>query len=342
MYKRQNLTQLFETSNNFVATISRIIYKERSQTLVNLIKLWFKMWDTVYYFNGNDPFFRMQKLPNNEYMLVSESERIELLCTDSDIKKLSTIIANPKKANQNNKSILDILMEERSQWQYETINDKPYITYDIETLMAPSDNLLHTLEFELWYAINSTDCKTWSDKANKYISKDSIKKFTDFLLDFDGYIVWFNNLAFDNKVIAYQAWYWQEEIDKLNAKSIDVFMFLWNKINKRIWLNKVATAMIWLAKNLDISWDGMQLIQDWLQNSNQESLEKVKKYCKNDVKMTLWILLYFIKYQEFYIDWEKVEFSIEEFVELASRDRNKKQKTEDNKKSALMTPSLFG
>lgn len=340
MYKRQTLKQLFETNNNFVATANRAIYKERAQTLVNLMKIGFKMWDTVYYFMGSDAYFRMQKLPNNKYMLVSETERIELICDDSDIKKLSAIMQNPKKIKQSDKSILDILMDEFAEWQYEIINGKPYITYDIETLMA-NDDTLHLLEFELWYAINSIDCKDWSEKANKYIAKESVKKFTDYLLDFDGYIVGFNNLAFDNKVVCRQAGYGQEEIDKLNAKSIDIFMFLRNKINRRLWLNKVATAMVWLAKTLDVSGEGMTLLQDWLKNWNEESLEKVKKYCKWDVKMTLGVLLYFVKYQEFYIDWEKVDFTVEEFVELAAKDRNKRAKVENKAKDQMQWMSLF-
>lgn len=341
MYKRQTLAQLFETNNNFVKNLSYVINKERAQTLVNLIKIGFKMGDSVYYLMWSDPYFRMQKKSDNEYMLVSETERIEVLCDNNDIKRLSAIVANPKKAKQTDKTILDILMDEFMEWQYETINGKPYVTYDIETLLA-NDDTLHLLEFELWYAINSADCKEWVDKINKYIAKDSIKKFTDFLLDFDGYIVGFNSLAFDNRVIAYQAGYGQEEIDKLNAKSIDIFMFLRNKINKRIGLNKVATAMVWLAKNLDIAVDGIWLLQDWLKNRNAESLEKVKKYCKNDVKMTLWILLYFIKYQEFYIDGEKIDFTIDELLELAAKDRNKRNKVEN--KTAVLTQanSLFG
>ena len=324
MYKRQNITQLSETNNNFIKTLSYVINKEKAQTLVNLIKIWFKMWDVVYYVNWSDPSFRMQKINDNEYMLISEVDRIEVKCDANDIKRLSATVANPKKFTQADKSILDILMDEFLEWQYETINDKPFIVYDIETLLA-NDDTLHLLEFELWYAINSIDCRDWVDKVNKYISKDNLKKFTDYLLEFDGYIVGFNNLAFDNKVIAYQSGYWQDQIDKLNAKSIDIFMFLRNKINKRIGLNKVATAMVWLAKNLDISGDGIWLLQDWLKNWNAESLEKVKKYCKNDVKMTLWILLYFIKYQEFYIDGEKIEFTIDQMLELAAKDRNKKK-----------------
>ena len=38
----------------------------------------------------------------------------------------------------------------------------------------------------------------------KYIDKSNLTKFLEYLIDFDGYIIGFNSLAFDNPVTVHQ------------------------------------------------------------------------------------------------------------------------------------------
>jgi hypothetical protein len=52
-------------------------------------------------------------------------------------------------------------------------------------------------------------------------------------------------------VIAYNAGLGEDEIEYLNSKSIDLFMFIWNIANRRIGLNKVATGLVGLVKVLE-------------------------------------------------------------------------------------------
>ena len=54
------------------------------------------------------------------------------------------------------------------------------------------------------------------------------------MLDFDGYIVGFNSIAFDNIVSVYNVGGDEEDIKKINAKSIDLFLFIQAMTGKRL------------------------------------------------------------------------------------------------------------
>jgi len=44
-------------------------------------------------------------------------------------------------------------------------------------------------------------------------------------------------------------------------------------------------------------------------------LEEFKKYCKNDVRMTALILLYFLHYQKVFMEGEEINFGINDMIE---------------------------
>jgi len=88
---------------------------------------------------------------------------------------------------KNNLSIKDILDEEFASGEWKTINNKPYIVYDIETENVTSTNLA-THKFTIAYALFS------ESGEYKLITESNMKKFTDHLLTFDGYIVGFNHV----------------------------------------------------------------------------------------------------------------------------------------------------
>lgn len=160
----------------------------------------------------------------------------------------STKLKSNKYVPKGDSFYLKTLFKEYQDGSFQTIFWKPYIVYDIETLYATIN--LKGLAFELGYTITSSD--TWEifDKRFKYIEKEAIQKYADFLLNFDGYIIWFNNIGFDNIVVGYNAGYDEETIAKnFHTKSIDIFYYLRNLTNKRMWLNKVATALGRTSKN---------------------------------------------------------------------------------------------
>jgi uncharacterized protein YprB with RNaseH-like and TPR domain len=81
--------------------------------------------------------------------------------------------------------------------------------------------------------------------------------------------------------------YGKAEIDILNQKSLDPFLFLWKLLGKRMSLNNVAQALISSGKTLTSGKEGEELLQQYKKTKNEKLLTKVKKYCKNDVHITL-------------------------------------------------------
>lgn len=329
MYKRFTVAQLTQISNQFLVNLESIFKKERVYTLRDLLKLIFKQWNNVIYWQWSQPLFRFVQQDNWLLLITDEKDRTELLLDEDWIRSLNALCKkDSSKITKHNKSVLEIIVEEYQSGEYRTILDKPYLVYDIETLYATND--LRWLEFELGYTIVSSDTNEDFHKNFRYVWPEWLSKFVDFCMWFDGYIVWFNSLAFDNPVIAYNAGLDDDAIEYLNSKSIDLFMFIWNLTNRRIWLNKVATWLVGLVKVLE--WGGMEwakLLLEYKKSWDIKILNKVKKYCKWDVEMTLGTLLYFIKYQEFYLDGEHYTYTVEEFVRHSMHNRNKTQAQED-------------
>lgn len=295
--------------------------RENCLTIKDFLKTQFTLWDQVQFRNGTEPLMRFSRSttpwsPSEyRYMCIDEKEKIEIIIDHELLNKFH----NKLKSTKDHKawdSILDIVFDEYQNWEMRTIWAKHFITYDVETLSVLTPNL-KGVDFQLGYMIESSDAQQSLDSWFKYIDKESIKKFADYLLSYEWYIVWFNTIWFDNLIVCYSAWYGEEEIAILNNKSIDLFYYLRNTTWKRMWLNKIATALVWLQKTLE--WWGMQwseLLKDWLNNGNNESLKKVKEYCKWDVKMTLWVLLYLYKFWEFYIDGEQYQFNEWDLIAL--------------------------
>jgi hypothetical protein len=59
----------------------------------------------------------------------------------------------------------------------------------------------------------------------KYIGKEDLDEFVQMMIDFDGYIIGYNNIWFDNPVCIYNSTKNQHDIDILNNKTIDLFVF---------------------------------------------------------------------------------------------------------------------
>ena len=288
--------------------------QEKADKLSDLLKNIFRYGHTVYYFEGNQPNFRIVKESPSDYIFYDEQERIHLCCDSEGINKLHNILKNLKtQSNTPHKSLLDTLIDEFLAGWYRTIEGKPYLVYDIETPIATND--LSKLPFALWYVALSDQNKT-NFQAN-YVAKDNLKKFVDFVLNFDGYIVWYNNIWFDNPVIAYNIWYGEEEIAVINTKSLDLFQVMYNLTGKRIGLNKLSTALIWLKKTLEGAWsEWSTLLKQYTEHGDEKALAKVKEYCKNDVKMTLWVLLYLLKFGKIQTEEEEYNFDHQDLIKL--------------------------
>lgn len=118
-------------------------------------------------------------------------------------------------------------MDEFKSGKYSQILDKPYVVYDIETTVVDD---LRSAKFLLAYAMLPNGEKM----TYRCVMEEDLKKFVDDLLAFDGYIVGFNQIWFDNPVSAWNAGYGDREIEILNQKSIDLYVFFQNLTKRRI------------------------------------------------------------------------------------------------------------
>ena len=65
-----------------------------------------------------------------------------------------------------------------------------------------------------------------------------------------------------------------------------------------------------------------------------EALEEFKKYCKNDVRMTMLIFLYFMHYKKLFIEGDEITFTLED-LEMKSRQEIKET-------SHMIGQNIFG
>lgn len=325
MYKKLSYNNLFEVKTWFITNLKKLYTNKRYTYLKEFLKDISKEWNIVYFFESNQPVFKITK-QSNWFCLSDEKEKIQVELSEDEINKLHSQLKNDKqikKSMKENKTITQRLFDEFREKKFETIEWKPYLVYDIETVW--DINNLQTMKFMLWYSIISNENHI---KTMKYrpVEEDAIKRFVEYMLNFDWWIIWYNNIHFDNPVSIYNANMWESEIDILNNKSIDLFQFIRNLTWKRIWLDKVSQNLISVWKTLESWQEWEKYLKQYMQNKDQEAYKKVKSYCKNDVKMTLGVLLYFLKHNYIHI-WEKdFEYDIKKFVELANQQKSTKNK----------------
>ncbi len=156
---------------------------------------------------------------------------------DGDIQRIA----------KQNKNILEGLMEELQKGPLKEGLKKPFVTYDIETTW--SGEHISDQYFEMAYSIASDEV-TIDTLPYKYIDRDSMKKFCDYLIHYPGYIVGYNLIQFDNPVLIHNVGYGELELDILNQKSLDLMLFVQKMTGKRKKLNAVAQALISSEKTL--------------------------------------------------------------------------------------------
>lgn len=313
MYKKFSLPQLATLSTGFFTNLQTVVAKQKYTYFKEFVSACVAQGDRRYFFEANSPFFRFQKLPNAQYRFVDEKEKIELVVGEEELAQLHTLLMDKHRvvSMQKQKTIDQQLFEEYQQGAYRTIAGKPYLVYDIETTYGAT--AYNKQFFEMWYAL---DTAQEDEKASQfyYVDESNVHKFCDHLLAYDGWLIGYNHIGFDNPVILKHAWYSDAEIASLNQKSIDPFLFLYWLTGRRMSLNSVASSLISVGKTL-ASWkEGMQLLKEYKETGDKKTLEKVKAYCKNDVYITHGVLLYFLKYQQLNVDESQYTFSLDDLV----------------------------
>jgi hypothetical protein len=324
MYKRFTLEEIKTIQNTFIQNLYSNIKKERCASLSDFFKKIFKDGSDIYYFNRSDITFCCSKTDNN-IILRDEKEKIELVLDEKEKIDLHNIVKNfiIKKEKQFwQKTIEQILMDEFSSGWYTTINNKPYLVYDIETTV--SDDIKNT-KFLLWYAMYPAE----NNKMHyEYISQENLADFVQKMIDFDWYIIGYNNIWFDNPVCVYNCWWSQEHLDEINRKTIDLYVFLNKLTGKRLGLNKVATALVGIQKTLESWVEGETLWKKYQETEDTKYLEEFKAYCKNDVRMTALLMLYLLHFKKVFIEGEEKNFDDEDFLQLSnSTEKEEKENT---------------
>lgn len=183
-------------------------------------------------------------------------------------------------------------------------NNKSYLVYDIETIWD---------KFFLGYVFFN-----WK---YRYIDHNNLSKFVEFILDFDWYVIWFNHIHFDNNIILKEL-NLDDKINILNKKSLDIFLFIWNLTWKRVSLDNLSKFFLWENKIFKSWSEVVKYIIKYQETKDQKLLDIVKDYCKQDVKLTLWIFNYIINNNRILIDDKEYKYNIEDFIYLSNKKRD--------------------
>jgi len=339
MYKKFNLTEISSIQNNFIPHLYSIIQKEKCQGVNDFFKSAFKEGDEILFFDRGNAYFKIL-LTNNTIHMMDEVDKIELEIPFNDKWGLNDLLKkyiNKKQKQPGQKSIEQILMDEFKQGTFSDILGKPYLVYDIETSLI-GHNLSDT-QFYLGYSMAE-------DAEGKIhyecIMPEQLEEFVQKMLNFDGYIVGFNQIRFDNPVCVYnlkkmtendedslsttdKPWIKDPEgvIDILNQKSLDLYVFIQQMTGKRMGLNKIAEALIGITKTLDSGASVEALRKQRQHSENKKALEDIKRYCKNDVRMTTLLFLYLLHFKKIYMDGEQYSYDIPTFLQYASTKEKK-------------------
>lgn len=318
MYKRFSIDDIKKIQNNFIANLYNVARKENCTSIIDFFKKIFKEWNDIYYFNRSETLFKFSQKDEN-VIISDEREKIEIVLDEWGRRELQNLFKeylmkkNKNNHNANQKSIEQILLDEFNKWEYSQINGKKYLVYDIETTWWLEN--LKEVKFSVAYSMEPND---QNKMTYEYISIEGLKDFVQKMIDFDWYIVWFNNIRFDNPVCIYNLWLPEDYISIINQKSIDLYVLIQALSGKRMWLNKISEALVWVTKTLE-SWAEWEwLFQKYLETWDEEYLETLKKYCKNDVRMTALVFLYLMHFKKIYIEWEEITFSMEDIVDKSS------------------------
>lgn len=323
MYKKFTIEELTTIQNNLIPHLYTVIQREKCQWVNDFFKIVFRNWHEVMYFDRGNPLLNIQ-LIDNDIHITDEVDNIQIQIPANDKSSLNRLMIRyiSKKQRQVwQRTIEQILMDTFVEWKFYSALWKPYIVYDIETaLISWEVNEKNFPEYYLWFSMEEVEAGKMQYSC---IMMEDLKDFVQKLIDFDGYIIWYNQIYFDNPVSAYNAWLTNDEVKILNDKSLDLYVFFQQLTWRRMWLNKVSDSLVWVSKTLDSWADVESLWKEWKESNNQKILKKIQEYCKNDVRMTALVLMYLLHFKKVDIDNEEYTFDTDKFIEL-SRPMEKK------------------
>ena len=268
-----------------------------------------KEWSRVYFFERNAPQIRITFEDDGQCMIVDDYERIDLICCDAEMTTMHNLLKNTQrlKSFEKNDDMLEQLMMSYASGNHRTIAGKPYIVYDIETTFGGDVQGQH---FEMAYSIDTG----MAGEERRYVDRENMKRYADYLLEYDWWVIGYNSFYFDNPVLLKNIGYGQRELDALNAKSLDPFLLFRSLTGRRLSLNNVAQGLINAWKTLSSWAEWTDLLKKYKETWSEKALQKVKAYCKNDVRITLGVILYLLEYQHIQFEGEQFTVTPEVFI----------------------------
>jgi len=336
MYKKFTIEELSTIQNNLIPHLHTIIQRDKCQWVNDFFKIAFHEWNEVMYFDRWSPLLTIQ-LIDNQIHITDEVDNIQIQIPANEKSELNHLMIRyiSKKQRQIwQKTIEQILMDTFVEWKFYDILWKPYLVYDIETaLISWEVSETNFPEYYLWFSMEELEPGKMTYSC---IMKEDLNDFVQKMLNFDWYIIGYNQIYFDNPVSIYNVWLSQQEVEILNEKSLDLYIFFQQLTWKRMWLNKVSDSLVWVKKTLDSWADVESLWKERKTNNDNKILKKIQEYCKNDVRMTALVLLYLLHFKKVDMDNEDYIFDIARFIEL-SKPLNKKISNSNN----VQNSSLF-
>jgi len=129
--------------------------KEKIMHFKQFISTITKTGKNTTYFERSKPIIRFQK-NNTGVIIYEEVEKTQLELTEEEIIELHGFLKDQKKVDRlmkKNKSMMEQLRDEFTEGKYQTINDKPFVVYDIETTF--SNQNLKEAKFIIAYMITT-------------------------------------------------------------------------------------------------------------------------------------------------------------------------------------------
>lgn len=307
-----NLDDLVNVQTGFFDRMHELQTKEWHQSFLSFLKAICVESNRTYFFHKNRPFVRIYS-SNGLVRIVDETEKIDVELDTEWVQRLHNTLKNTgtMRGISSNQSILEWLLEQYRAWNLRQIAGKPYLVYDIETTFGSWTGQY----FEMSYDISSADDHS-EEFQYTYVDRTSMKELADRLLAYDWWIIWYNNFSFDNPVLLKNCGYGEKEIEMLNKKSLDPFILIQKLTWRRMSLNNLAGALIGAWKTLSSWAEWEDLLKQYKETGNARTLEKVKKYCQNDVEITLWVVLYLLSYQKVQFDGKTHDVTIDMFCDL--------------------------
>ena len=334
MYKKFTIQELSTIQNNLIPHLHTVIQREKCQWVNDFFKIVFREWNDVMYFDRWNPLLNLQ-LIDNEILITDEVDNIQIQIPSNDKSELNHLMIRyiSKKQKQIwQKTIEQLLMDAFVQWEFYSILGKPYLVYDIETsLISWEVSSQNFPEYYLWFSMEELEPGKMTYTC---IMEDDLKDFVNKMLSFDWYIIGFNQIYFDNPVSVYNAWLTEKEVEIINKKSLDLYIFFQQLTWRRMWLNRISDSLVWVTKTLD-SWADVENLRKERKASNDNIiLKKIQEYCKNDVRMTALVLLYLLHFKKVDLDNEEYQFDVQQLIDM-SQPIEKKPTTDRHTSSSL-------